>query len=178
MRLILVLFISFVSSLPASALDKAALKAQIEAGGRNEFNDERHSVQVDECQLTTFRWKQVENEGWVLWTSFEFPMVVVDLHDNLTTPEIDYYTYLEAPDPMTLILFKGQEGIEFSHEKPFLRKPKGEFTRSKRGDGTTHYIEYKSEGLIIHMGPDVREKAEMFTNGYIQYRQKYCMFIG
>lgn len=54
----------------ALASDREALIAQIEAGGQNEFEDERHAVKVTDCQLTTYRWKKVEDEGWVLWTSF------------------------------------------------------------------------------------------------------------
>ncbi|WP_205520593.1 hypothetical protein [Tropicibacter sp. Alg240-R139] len=162
----------------AAASDRAALIAQIEAGGQNEFEDERHAVEVSDCQLTTYRWKQVEGEGWVLWTSFEFPMLSVGLNENPATPEIDYYVYAEMEPPAALVFFKAKEGTDFSHEKPFQRKPKGAYTASSRGDGTTHYIERKTEVFIMQQGPDVRAKAEMFTTGYIRYVQEYCTYTG
>lgn len=162
----------------ALASDRAALISQIEAGGQNEFGDERHAVEVNDCQLTTYRWKMVEGEGWVLWTSFELPMLTVNLNENPVTPEIDYYVYAEMEPPMAMVFFKAKEGTDFAHEKPFHRKPKGEFTASSRGDGTTHYIERKTEVFIMHQGPDVREKAEMFTKGYLRYVQEFCTFTG
>ena len=68
--------------------------AQIEAGGQNEFEDERHAVEVNECQLTTYRWKKVEGEGWVLWSSFEMPMLTVTLNDAMAMmPEMKLSDY-------------------------------------------------------------------------------------
>jgi len=42
-------------TLTAADDDRSSLIAQIEASGQNEFEDERHAVQVDACQLTTYR---------------------------------------------------------------------------------------------------------------------------
>lgn len=156
----------------------AALIAQIEAGGQNEFEDECHAVEVEDCQLTTYRWKKVEGAGWVLWSSFEMPMLTVNLNENPATPEVDHYVFADMQPPVAMVFFKAKEGTDFSHEKPFLRKPKGDCVASGRGDGTTHYIERKTEVFILHQGPDVRTKAEMFTKGYLRYVQEYCAFIG
>lgn len=177
MKALIVLVLALMAA-PAMASDKDALIAQIVAGGQNEWEDERHAVEVNNCQLTTYRWKNVENEGWVLWTSFEFPMMLVDLSENTTTPEIDYYIPVKDEPPLAIILFKAKEGADFTHEKPFHRPPKGDITKSSRGDGTTHYFERKASGMILQQGPDVEAKAKMFTEGYLRYRQEYCAFIG
>ncbi len=160
----------------AASGGKSTLIAQIETGGQNEFGDERHAVKVDDCQLTTYRWKNVPDEGWVLWTSFDVPMMLVDLKENELTQEIDYFFLVETDPQSTLIFLNGRDGFEFTHEKPFHRKPKGEFTRSPRGDGTTHYFEKKSEVFIMHQGPDVQEKALLFTNAYVQYVRDFCSY--
>lgn len=78
---------------------------------------------------------------------------------------------------MTIISLKARAGSNFAHEKPILRKPKGELPGSARGDGTTHFFEVKKWGIIKRKGPDVREKAEMFTNGCIQYVQEFYTFM-
>ncbi|MDC0658838.1 hypothetical protein N6L27_12575 [Leisingera sp. SS27] len=166
------------SPLLADEVTREDLIAQIEAGGRNETSEERHEVEVDGCTLTTFRWKNVEDEGWVLWTSFTLPMASVDLGDFSKSGEVLRYSYLEASPPLTLIVLKAKSGTEFTHEKPFERTPKGEFERSPRGDGTTHYIERKNSGFILHEGQDVQAKAEMFTKGYLRYVREYCTFTG
>ena len=163
---------------PVVAEGRADLIAQIEAAGQNEYKDERHAVKINDCQLTTYRWKHLEDEGWVLWTSFEFPMLLVDLREMKNGDEMRHYIFSETDPGLVVIGFKAREGFEFTHEKPFHRKPKGEFEPSPRGDGTTHYFDRKSSGYIIQQGPDVEEKAHLFTTGYLRYVQTYCAFIG
>ncbi len=163
---------------PAIAETREDLFAQMVMGGHNEYKDERHAVEVNECQLTTCRWKHVENKGWVLWTSFEFPMLLVDLVENTSTPETDHFIAVDGDPAIAIIAFKAKDPFEFTHEKSVLRKPKGETERSERGDGTTQYIERKSEGLIVQQGPDVIKKARLFTDAYLRYARRYCLFTG
>lgn len=166
------------SPLQADEVTRADLIAQIEAGGRNETSEERHAVEVDGCTLTTFRWMHVEGKGWVLWTSFTLPMATVDLIENSGASGIEHYVTADTNPPLLIIPLEAQEGTSFMHEKPFQRTPKGKFERSPRGDGTTHYIEERQRGFILHQGEDVRAKAEMFTKGYIRYVREYCTFTG
>lgn len=105
-------------------------------------------------------------------------MLTVDLVENTTTPEIDHYVPIMDETPWVVILFEAKDGTVLTHEKPFHRTPKGAFSPSSRGDGTTHFIETKKSGMIVQKGPDVIEKARMFTTGYIRYVQEYCAFIG
>lgn len=160
------------------ASDRAALIAQIELAGQNEYENRRHAVEIDACQLTTYRWKKIDGEGWVLWTSFEFPMLKVEIMSSLQSDGTKHYFSLDGDPPTAIIIFKGKDGFELSHEKPRRRKAELPNVSSPRGDGTTHYIEKKNQGVIVQTGPDVIEKAEQFTAGYIRYVQEYCTFIG
>lgn len=153
------------------------LIAQITAGGANEFEGERHAVEVIGCQLTTYRWKKQKSGEWVLWTSFKVPMLFVDLGENTRVPGTFFIPASTDPE-LVVILLTAKDGYDLIHEKPFLRKPKGEYTTSPRGDGTTHYYETKNSGVIVQQGPGVNENARMFSTAYRRYRERYCTFIG
>ena len=79
---------------------------------------------------------------------------------------------------LAVIVFKGRDGFEFTHEKSVLRESRRDTYPSPRGDGTTHYFEKKDQGVIIQEGPGVIAKAHLFTTGYLRYVQTYCAFIG
>lgn len=59
---------------------KQRLIDQIVASGTNESAEERHTVIVQECVMTTFRWRQYEDQGFVLWSSFLFDMVSAEFN--------------------------------------------------------------------------------------------------
>ncbi|SLN21444.1 hypothetical protein TRL7639_00578 [Falsiruegeria litorea R37] len=178
MRVLVAVLVMALVGQVAYASDRAALIAQIEAGGQNEHEDRRHAVEVDECQLTTYFWKKVEGEGWVLWTSFKIPMLLVDLAESKTKDGFRHFFAADGEMPVAVINLKAKEGTDFAHEKSVLRKPKGEFVSSQRNGGDTHFIERQTDVIIMHVGPGVIEKAEMFTKAYIRYVQEYCSFIG
>ncbi len=52
----------------------ADLRAQIVKGGTHETEKQRNSVSVDRCVMTTERWLNRPEHGWVLWSSFQFNM--------------------------------------------------------------------------------------------------------
>ncbi|QDI77294.1 MULTISPECIES: hypothetical protein [Leisingera] len=167
------------SPLLADEVTREDLIAQIEAGGRNETSEERHEVEVDGCTLTTYRWLKREEPGWVLWMSFTIPMCTVDLVEFPNAGQLVHYHYVEENEPPTAYVFlEGKDGAGFRMEKPFLRKPRGEYEPSPRGDGTSYYFAETAAGLIEHHGENVRAKAEMFTKGYIRYVREYCTFTG
>ncbi|KIC29102.1 hypothetical protein [Leisingera sp. ANG-M6] len=166
------------SPLVADEVTQEDLIAQIEAGGRNETSERRHRVEVEGCTLTTFFWKKIEGQDWVLWTSLTVPMESVDFVDFSGKGGMEYYFFDDGVPPTAVVLLKAKEGTSFTHEKPFLRTPKGKFERSPRGDGTTHYIESTNGVMIMHDGEGVRAKAEMFTKGYVRYVREYCTFTG
>lgn len=155
-----------------------ALIGQMVSAGANEYADERHAVEIAGCQLTTYRWKKQADGSWVLWTSFKVPMLQVALGENPQEPG-EFFVGVDSIEPeMALIFLEAVDGYELIHEKPFLRTPKGEFTPSQRGDGTTHYFETKDSGVIIQQGAGVVEKARLFSSAYRRYRERYCTFIG
>lgn len=157
---------------------RESLIAQIERAGQNEHDNRRHAVKVDDCQLTTFFWKYIENEGWVLWTSFKIPMLLVDLAEFETQDGSRFFLSVGSEPYLTLIQFEAKEGADFTHEKPHRRESVGETRASSRGDGKTHYLDTVKGGLVMHTGPNVEEKAHLFTTGYIRYVQTYCAYIG
>lgn len=164
---------------PAVADNRADLIAVIEAAGHNETDAERHRVEISGCTMTTYFWRNLSDQGWVLWTSFLIPMPDVMLIEDKKVPGNFFHSFRIADKPHTaIILFQAREGVEVRHEKPVQRKSKRETTPSPRGDGTTHFYEYKDEFLIFQKGPDVIDKARAFSEGFLRYVQEYCTFIG
>jgi hypothetical protein len=165
---------------PASADIKDDLLQRIEGAGQFAYADERRNVEINGCQMTTFRWRDIPDHGWVLWTSFQFDMVDAQLNEDRRFPGRKYaYTTLEAGPPeigFGLYGFTMREGTLTRHEKPWLRDAQSDTTPSPRGDGTTHYYEFKTEMVVSMNGPGVAEKAIAFTTSYDQYVAEYCTF--
>lgn len=177
-RYLVLLVIAFAGVTSASRADdlRASLIAQIETGGQNEWHYERHAVKVDECHLTTYRWKQLQGDGWTLWTSFRIPMADVTL-DEIGEDRIGYLHAPGEPDT-ALVFFVARPGRDFAMEKPFLRQPRNAYVASPRGDGQSYYVERIRKGFYTHRGHDVEAKAKMFTEAFNRYVQTFCSFYG
>lgn len=176
MRQVLILLLSV--ALPSVALaDRAALIAQMEAAGANEYQDERHGIEVNGCTVTTYRWRNVER-GWVLWTSLTLEMGAVVMGEFRSDGEIRYFMTTQMDPPMAIMTFLAVEGHSIAHEKPFDRKLPETWEPSPRGDGSTHFIEHQQSVAIIQQGPGVGDKARAFTEAFIRYRDEYCVFVG
>ncbi len=175
----LLLLVPFLAS-QVLADDKDDLIQAIESSGRHQFEDERHEVEVDGCQMTTFRWRDVPEHGWTLWTSFQFDMVDAQLDEDRRFPGKKYaYGKLEEGPPevgFTIVAFTMRDGKTTRQERSILREPSGDTMPSSRGDGTTHYYEWRDTMLITMEGPGVEEKAITFTTSYDQYVKEYCFF--
>lgn len=177
-------FIPLVLSLallagPLLAETRAELIAVIEAAGHNETDQERNRVEIAGCTMTTYRWRNVPDKGWILWTSFLIPMPdVMFVEDKKNAGSFFSAIELVERDDLVIIQFEARDGVEVRHEKSVLRKSKRETSPSPRGDGTTHFFEYKDRFFIIQEGADVIEKARIFTEGYRRYVQDFCTFIG
>jgi hypothetical protein len=158
------------------AVAQQALIDQIVWGGTHDGERERHTVSVDDCVLTTYRWKKFDDGSEVLWSSF-----VVDVrgitfgHDDENGR--DFYGPGEA-GTLTLILFNVQEPFEARHEKSRMRKLRPDHTPSPRNGGETHAYEYKQQFMIMHVGAGVVEKAESFTEGLLRYKREHCQILG
>jgi hypothetical protein len=174
---LLALSLAWGSQAIAQPSDRASLIAQIEAGGANEYGDDRHAVEVKGCHLTTYRWKKWGGDGWVFWTSFKIEMATVDLA-KVPKEEPRYYFFLEGDPPLTLVLFKAKPGTKFKKEKPLPCTPKRAYVPSSRGDGESYCIEELERGFYTHKGTDVEAKAKAFTEGYRRYKEEFCTFLG
>ncbi|MDE4306340.1 hypothetical protein PXK30_22140 [Phaeobacter gallaeciensis] len=164
----------------ATAGDKSELIQALEASGKHFFEDERREVRVDGCQMTTFRWRDVPDQGWVLWTSFQFDMVDAQLDEDKRVPGKKYaYAKLEDGPPEIGFAFYGfsmREGTLTRQERSVLREPSKKAAPSPRGDGTSHYYEWRDSMLISMKGPGVEEKAITFTSTYDAYVKEFCTF--
>ncbi|MEP5728674.1 MAG: hypothetical protein ABJL67_04790 [Sulfitobacter sp.] len=176
----LFLFLVLFGATPCWSDTKEALIRSIEDAGTNDYQDERHSVEIDGCQITTYRWRDRPDHGWVLWSSFQFDMVDAVLTANKGKSKERYlYARLEAGPPeigFAIIPFKMQEGTFARFERTVLR-PSTELTRpSPRNDGKSHYFQKSDDFFIGHEGPDVAQKATAFTQGFTRYVAEFCTF--
>lgn len=167
-------------------MDRAALVDFIRAQGQNqsEHTEERHAVDVEGCDLITYRWKPAEDGSEVLWTSFRFHMAAVTFDSD--KKDSGNSGVFAMPDKaqkglanLMIIAITAKEGQTIRHEKPLAhRPPKGAFEMSPRGNGTTHYYHDQTSVIIMQQGPGVIEKAKSFVGAYRAYRDRYCTFIG
>jgi len=166
--------------------DYAVLAAQLIAAGTNEFEDERHSVQIDDCVITTYRWRDLPDHGWTLWSSFHFHISDVEL--AVTDPRIqESYIFVQDRDAPSgeaagtaIILFQSYGDILVRHERSVLREPTptDRTGPSPRGDGTSHYYEWRSWFVVSLSGPFAMEKGRDFTRAYQRLASDYCTKIG
>lgn len=164
---------------PAMAGAQAELRARIEASGTHSFDDTRHSVKVEGCQLTTERWRDRPDHGWVLWSSFQFDMINAVLPTNSSDPGKSFLSVpinSDVPDErLVMIVFNMRDGTSARFEKSVLRPPKGDTKPSPRNDGTTHYFQDSVSFFFRMEGTDVDEKARNFVTAYQHYVSEYCM---
>lgn len=160
----------------------AELRAAILAGGHHETDEQRNSVSINSCTMTTQRWKNIKDEGWVLYSSFRFDMwsATLSFAREEGAPKYMYAGADSEPDPkgVALVGFKMRAGSEARFEKSVLRKPKGETRPSPRGDGTTHYYEQITNFFFSMQGIGVEDKARLFTESYDVYVREFCTPIG
>lgn len=160
----------------------ADLRAQIATGGTHANDEQRNSVSVDRCVMTTERWRNRPEQGWVLWSSFQFNMWNAELAYFQKDPPKNYFYAgeVEEPNPSGLVLvgFKMRGETTARFEKSEFRPRKGETAASPRGDGTSHYFERIDDFFFSMQGENVEAKAKLFTDAYIAYVRQYCTPIG
>lgn len=165
---------------PVIAGEQDALAREIEDAAMHAFEGERHSVEVDGCQLTTFRWRDRPDHGWVLWTSFRFDMVNAKLSEGSRETGKKYVYVVSDDGPpekgMALVFFKMRENTLARQERSILRERLGKTQPSPRGDGTTHYFREIDDFLFTMQGTGVEKKAATFAAGYERYVADYCTF--
>lgn len=178
-----IVFLTFILlSSQVAAQDRASLIATIVSAATNETAEERHTVEIDDCVMTTYRWKNTKENGWVLWTSFLFGMPDADFSGwkkNSDKLFLDSYSRTEnGRTQLAIISFQMREGLFAQHEKSVMRNRPSGTKPSPRGDGTTHFYDTQDNFYIVHKGPGVHQKAQSFTRGYKTYVERYCTFVG
>lgn len=171
-----------IFGLPVHAESQSTLAAAIEDAGTNVFKDERHSVEIEGCQMTTYRWRDRPEHGWVLWTSVQVDMVDAEINENKLRPGEKFaYAVLDQGPPeigFGLIGFTMRPSTLARQERSILREPSKETHPSPRGGGSTHYYEYRKEFIFTLEGPSVAEKVRNFPTLYERYVEDYCTFTG
>ncbi|MEL6681054.1 MAG: hypothetical protein AAFQ09_00235 [Pseudomonadota bacterium] len=182
MRYLLLLPTLIVLGSPSYAESQASLAAAIEDAATNEYQDERHSVEIEGCLMTTFRWRDRPGHGWVLWTSVQVDMVDAEINENALRPGEKFGYAVRDPGPpeigFGLIGFTMRPATLARQERSILREPSMETAPSPRGDGTTHYYEYREEFFFTLEGPNVGDKLRSFPILYDRYIENYCTFTG
>lgn len=179
MRLILI-FLPLILASSAWADQRDALASEIENAATHAEADERHTAEINGCQMTTFRWRNRPEHGWVLWTSFQFDMSDAVLDENKLIPTEKYvYAEQSTGQPETgfgVVAFTMKPGTLAQQERSVLREPSQEAKPSPRADGTTHYFEYRSNFFFSLKGQGVLEKVRSFTTLYDKYVSEFCVF--
>ncbi|WP_428511531.1 hypothetical protein [Roseovarius sp.] len=171
-------------SLSQAEDNKQALIATLIESGTHDFEDERHTVEVLDCTMTTYRWRNRPEHGWVLWSSFKFPMALGQIMETKGadgTPQPFASTNFGGERPpynMVVISFEMPSDTPARFEKSTLRKRPEESWPSPRGDGTTHFYQKAENVNIVHHGPGVVDKARQFTSAFREYIENHCIFTG
>lgn len=181
MRVLLLVFAFWATA--SGAENAAALRAQLEAAGTNARPGiERHAVQVDQCQMTTFWWRSdTEAEGEVLWSSFSFDMSVTTIvQPTKGGPSVAVPGGGGQGRDFVIIFFEAPDTALAQHERHILRPPSPELEviPSPRGDGTTHYFQVSDRFFYRHEGEGVIDKANRFVDAYTRYVEAHCTFTG
>lgn len=154
----------------------------IVAGGKHETDEQRNSVRIDDCTMTTERWLNRADEGWTLWSSFQFDMFMAEF-DFVQKDPVQHYIYAgeksgDDPNGLVLVGFKMRGEATARFEKSVHRPPKNETRPSPRGDGTSHYFEDTNSFFFSMQGSGVEAKANLFTQSFARYVASYCTPIG
>ena len=164
----------------ASADERSDLIAEIVEAATHAHDDERHEIEIDGCQITTFRWKELPDTGWTLWSSFRFDMADGELSASTTNSE-DRFVYMPIGGKLdktgiALVVFTMRDGTFARFERSNQRKQREGAWPSPRGDGTSHYFE-KIDNFFFRLqgnGELVESKARSFTTKYLLYIREYC----
>lgn len=167
---------------PLQAMSQAELRAVLIETGQNLRDSERHAVEVEGCQMTTYWWKMQPDGSDVLWSSFQFNMALADLRENKAQPGTYAFLALENArglEDLAMFFFAMRDGVTARYEKPFVRSaPRGDRTPSPRGDGSTHYYDTSVSFFVRHEGVGIADRAGRFAAAYVLYADSFCRLSG
>lgn len=174
--------LAFSQPLSAGEDERAALIAQIVEAGTNNREDARHTVEIDDCEMTTWVYKPYEETGFQLWSSFVFDMTQTEwthARGLNYTPLIDERRDASITESMVMIYFNMRGRHVAQHEVPAFRKGvKSHYVPSPRVGEVPYFYHDSTRFFILHEGAGVLDKAERFTSLYDSYVQQYCLMIG
>ena len=161
---------------------RQALIDQIVTAATNNTDEARHTVEINDCEMTTWVFKPYKETGFQVWSSFVFDMTQTEW---TTARGLNYMPLIdESRDPkitesMVMIYFDMRGSSVARHEVPAFRKgPKSEYTPSPRQGLVPYFYHDSTRFFILHEGSGVLERAAEFTASYDRYVQEYCMILG
>lgn len=160
-------------------LDQEGLRAVLVKTGANLRAEERHAVEVTDCEMTTYWWRLREGTRWVMWSSFRFQMGAAQLGDGSDVPAKIAVEDYPGQEDMALFVFRMAPGVAARHEVPFERRgPRGAVRPSERGDGSTHHYLEATRFYMRHENPGIAARARRFSAAYVEYVRRYCNVTG
>lgn len=163
----------------ANASRQAAI-AEIIAAATHEHKDRFHTVEIDDCILTTYVYEDWGEHPKVLWSSFRAHIRALSFID----PNADGDRFAWAPNMdedgngLAVIPISVRKPAMARHEMAMRRNPKGPYTPSPReGLDDFVYVE-KSSFVIILQGLPTKDKPAQFVSALERYRLAYCVQLG
>ncbi|MEO9515904.1 MAG: hypothetical protein ABJH45_15635 [Paracoccaceae bacterium] len=113
---------------------RANLIHVLETAGRHAYEDERREIEANGCQMTTCRWRDRPEHGWVLWTSFQFDMADAQLNEDERFPgkKYAYAKFKDEPEEIGIVIlgFTMRDGTQTRQERSILRHHPQEATET------------------------------------------------
>lgn len=166
---------------PALAGDaRNAMIAEIVAAGTHEHKDRFHTVEIDDCILTTYVYEDWGDHPKVLWSSFRVHLRALVFPDPNT--DGDRFVWVPNSDEegraIAITTIEMRTPATARHEMAMRRNPDPPFTPSPR-DGVDDYIyKEKSSFFILHQGLTSKDKPAHFISAIERYRLEYCIQLG
>lgn len=169
------------SSLAASANESdhtaEELADLIVANGTNETAEERHTVELVGCVMTTYRWKYFEGEGFILYTSIRFNMQAASM--SPIGPAGEPFLVLDGKkgkSSFQVFRMKAPEQARF--ERPARRKRQPDAIPSPRQAQEPYFYNMTDWFAITHDGLASNTKPANFARYFEEYKRRYCSFLG
>lgn len=154
--------------------------AEIVTAGTHEHEDRFHTVEIDDCILTTYVYEDWGEHPKVLWSSFRVHIRALSFMD----PNTEGDRFIWAPNmdadgnALALIPISVREPASARHEMAMRRNPKKPYTPSPR-EGLDDYVYIeKSDFFIIQLGLTSKDKPAQFISALERYRLEYCVQLG
>lgn len=170
-------FLPSLANAAGPPVSREALIARIVSAGTHIGADERHTVVIDGCVMTTFRWRRTDDEGMILFSSATIPIGEAMILRSGDLGERYRYSEIDGKRAATLVFqMQGPDGARL--EMP-LRRATGAVTTPSPRKAQEPYV-FVETGLffITHEELASAAKPAAFARAFQRYKREYCSFVG